>query len=171
LLCVGVGRQYGDQLMEQLADHGDGFAVYVSQRAQARRLFVDRLPGTLEVAARDAKAQVAFDPGNVAGYQLLGYEDRAVPNRDFRNNAADGGEVGPGHSVTALYLVTLRPDAYGTVATATARWLSPRTGCRGRRSEFGIHHRLAPATARLRGRRVRREAPNRMVSWDGGGIA
>ncbi|HZC27108.1 MAG TPA: von Willebrand factor type A domain-containing protein [Actinopolymorphaceae bacterium] len=128
LLCVGVGRQYGDQLMEQLADHGDGFAVYVSQRAQARRLFVDRLPGTLEVAARDAKAQVAFDPGNVAGYQLLGYEDRAVPNRDFRNNAADGGEVGPGHSVTALYLVTLRPDAYGTVATATARWLSPRTG-------------------------------------------
>lgn len=128
LLCVGVGGEYGDKLMEQLADHGDGFAAYVSQRAQARRLFVDRLPGTLAVAARDAKAQVAFNPSTVADYQLLGYEDRALADRDFRNNAADGGEVGPGHSVTALYLVTLRPDSYGTVATATARWLSPRTG-------------------------------------------
>jgi Ca-activated chloride channel homolog len=128
LLCVGVGREYGDQLMEQLADNGEGFAVYVSQVEQARRLFVDRLPGTLSVRARDAKAQVAFNPENVAGHQLIGFENRAVADEDFRNNAVDGGEVGPGHSVTALYVVTLRPGAQGEVATATARWLSPRTG-------------------------------------------
>ncbi|MGH3489711.1 MAG: vWA domain-containing protein, partial [Actinopolymorphaceae bacterium] len=128
LLCVGVGREYGDQLMEQLADHGDGFAVYVSQVEQARRLFVDRLPGTLSVRARDAKAQVAFNPETVAGYRLIGFENRAVADEDFRNNAADGGEVGPGHSVTALYAVNLQPGATGDVATATARWLSPRTG-------------------------------------------
>ncbi|MEQ7006168.1 von Willebrand factor type A domain-containing protein [Actinopolymorpha sp. B17G11] len=128
LLCVGVGREYGDQLMEQLADNGEGFAVYVSQVEQARRLFVDRLPGTLSVRARDAKAQVAFNPENVAGYQLIGFENRAVADQDFRNDAVDGGEVGPGHSVTALYVVNLRPGAHGEVATATARWLSPRTG-------------------------------------------
>jgi Ca-activated chloride channel homolog len=128
LLCVGVGREYGDHLMEQLADKGEGFAVYVSQVEQARRLFVDRLPGTLSVRARDAKAQVAFNPANVSGYRLIGFENRAVADEDFRNNAADGGEVGPGHSVTALYAVNLRPGASGEVATATARWLSPRTG-------------------------------------------
>ena len=128
LLCVGVGREYGDALMEQLADDGDGFAVYVQQVEQARRLFVDRLPGTLAVRARDAKVQVQFNPTNVAGYRLIGYENRAVADEDFRNNAVDGGELGPGHSVTALYVVQMRPGAAGTVATATARWQSPHSG-------------------------------------------
>ena len=128
LLCVGVGREYGDDLMEQLADDGDGFAVYVDHEEQARRLFVEQLPGTLAVRARDAKVQVAFDRSSVATYRLIGFENRTVADEDFRNNAADGGEVGPGHSVTAMYVVTLRPGAAGTVATATARWQSPRTG-------------------------------------------
>jgi Ca-activated chloride channel homolog len=128
LLCVGVGREYGDALMERLADDGDGFAVYVQQVEQARRLFVDRLPGTLSVRARDAKVQVRFNPATVAGHRLIGYENRAVADEDFRNNAADGGELGPGHSVTALYVVHLRPDAFGPVATATARWQAPQSG-------------------------------------------
>jgi Ca-activated chloride channel family protein len=129
LLGVGVGSQYGDALMEQLADGGDGFAVYVSELAQARDVFVNRLPATLEVRALDAKVQVTFDSRTVQDYKLIGYENRAVADQDFRNDDVDGGEVGPGHSVTALYAVRLREGADGgaEVARARVRWLDPTT--------------------------------------------
>jgi Ca-activated chloride channel family protein len=132
LLGVGVGSDYGDELMERLADEGDGFVVYVDDLAQARQLFVYRLPATLAVRALDAKVQVTFDPNTVANYRLIGYDNRALDARDFRNDRVDGGEVGPGHSVTALYVVRLRPDAVeraggATVAQARVRWMDPRT--------------------------------------------
>ncbi|WP_248958870.1 vWA domain-containing protein [Sphaerisporangium perillae] len=127
LLCVGVGREYGDTLMEQLADHGDGAAVYVASREEAREIFVERLPASLDLRARDAKAQVAFNPATVASYRLLGYENRALAQEDFRNDAKDGGEVGPGHAVTALYAVRLRPGTSGQLAMATVRWQDPDT--------------------------------------------
>jgi len=124
---VGVGREYGDHLMEQLADNGDGAAVYVSSLDEARTVFVDRLPATLDVRARDAKAQVAFNPGVVDSYALIGYENRELSPEEFRDDSRDGGEVGPGHAVTALYWVRLRPGAVGQLATATVRWLDPET--------------------------------------------
>lgn len=127
LLTVGVGSEYGDRLMERLADGGDGIAAYVGDRAEAERVFVERLPATVELRALDAKAQVSFRPETVESYRLVGYEDRAVSDDDFRDDAVDGGEVGPGHSVTALYVVRLRPGAEGEVATATVRWADPRT--------------------------------------------
>ncbi len=125
LLGVGVGSQYGDALMEQLADQGDGFVTYVSNRSQARQLFVTRLPATLSVRALDAKAQVTFDPSTVVSYRLIGYDDRALAPSQFRDDTVDGGEVGPGHSVTAIYLVRLRDGASGQVATARVRWVDP----------------------------------------------
>jgi Ca-activated chloride channel family protein len=125
LLGVGVGSDYGDQLMERLADEGDGFVTYVSEREQARKLFVDQLPATLAIRARDAKVQVTFDPSTVATYRLVGYENRALDAEQFRDNRVDGGEVGPGHSVTALYLVSLRRSTSGRVAEARVRWLDP----------------------------------------------
>ncbi|WP_433223980.1 YfbK domain-containing protein [Microtetraspora malaysiensis] len=125
LLCVGVGREYGDELMEQLADNGDGAAVYVSSQAEAREVFVERLPANLDLRARDAKAQVVFNPATVESYSLLGYENRELAPEDFRDDSRDGGEVGPGHSVTALYWVRLRAGASGQLATATVRWLDP----------------------------------------------
>ena len=125
LLGVGVGSDYGDALMERLADAGDGFATYVSEKSQARQLFVSRLPATLTVRALDAKVQVTFDPSVVLNYRLVGYEDRALPPSAFDNNRVDGGEVGPGHSVTALYVVTVRPGVRGQVAQARVRWLDP----------------------------------------------
>ncbi|MGN9911577.1 YfbK domain-containing protein [Phytohabitans sp. LJ34] len=127
LLGVGVGSEYGDALMERLADRGDGFVVYVSERAQARQVFVDRLPATLAVRALDAKVQVTFEPEAVRSYRLIGYENRAVADEDFRDDAVDGGEVGPGHSVTALYEVRLTGEADGgaRVAQVRARWLDP----------------------------------------------
>jgi Ca-activated chloride channel homolog len=127
LLGVGVGSEYGDALMERLADEGDGFVTYVSELAQARQLFVSRLPAALTVRALDAKVQVTFDPETVASYRLVGYENRALDPSQFRNDRVDGGEVGPGHSVTALYVVKLRGAARGVVAEARVRWLDPRT--------------------------------------------
>jgi Ca-activated chloride channel family protein len=127
LLGVGVGSEYGDALMERLADRGDGFVVYVSEREQAREVFVRQLPATLAVRALDAKVQVTFDPAAVRSYRLIGYENRAVADEDFRNDNVDGGEVGPGHSVTALYEVRLAGEAAGDARAAQvrARWLDP----------------------------------------------
>jgi Ca-activated chloride channel family protein len=125
LLGVGVGSEYGDALMERLADAGDGFVTYVSEREQARALFVTRLPATLTVRALDAKVQVTFSESTVASYRLVGYENRALDPSEFTNDRVDGGEVGPGHSVTALYVVRLRPGARGTLAQVRVRWLSP----------------------------------------------
>jgi Ca-activated chloride channel family protein len=127
LLGVGVGSDYGDALMERLADRGDGFVVYVSEREQARDVFVDRLPATLSVRALDAKVQVTFDPATVVSYRLIGYENRAVADEAFRDDRVDGGEVGPGHSVTALYAVRLDPGARRSdeAARVRVRWLDP----------------------------------------------
>ncbi|MEU1280292.1 von Willebrand factor type A domain-containing protein [Streptomyces sp. NPDC005805] len=127
LFGVGVGSDYGDALMERLADKGDGHTTYVSTPEDARKVFVDQLPAHIELKARDAKAQVAFDPATVRQFKLIGYENRAVADEDFRNDRVDGGEVGPGHTVTALYAVRLREGARGHVATATVRWLDPKT--------------------------------------------
>ncbi|MGW7362399.1 YfbK domain-containing protein [Streptomyces sp. NPDC054841] len=127
LFGVGVGSEYGDKLMERLTNRGDGHTTYVSTSAQARKVFVDQLAAHVELRARDAKAQVAFDPQTVKEFRLIGYENRAVADEDFRDDRVDGGEVGPGHTVTALYAVRLREGASGHVATATVRWLDPRS--------------------------------------------
>ncbi|MFE6700538.1 von Willebrand factor type A domain-containing protein [Streptomyces sp. NPDC057718] len=127
LFGVGVGSDYGDAFMEQLTNKGDGNTTYVGDEAQARKVFVDQLPAHLEIRARDAKAQVAFDRKTVQQFRLIGYENRKVADEDFRDDSVDGGEVGPGHTVTALYAVRLREGASGTVAKATVRWLDPKT--------------------------------------------
>ncbi|GIJ69031.1 vWA domain-containing protein [Virgisporangium ochraceum] len=127
LLGVGVGSSYGDTLMESLADGGDGFVVYVSDPQQARDVFVRRLPANLTVRALDAKVQVVFDPKTVTSYRLIGYENRAVADNQFRDDSVDGGEVGPGHSVTALYEVRLAAgvDGGAQAARVDVRWLNP----------------------------------------------
>ncbi|MER6082571.1 von Willebrand factor type A domain-containing protein [Streptomyces sp. NPDC001833] len=127
LFGVGVGSDYGDALMERLADKGDGHTVYVSDTATAADVFCRQLPQNIDLVARDAKAQVAFDPHTVAEFHLIGYQDRKVADQDFRNDNVDGGEIGPGHTVTALYAVRTRPDTDGHLATATVRWLDPNT--------------------------------------------
>ena len=129
LTTIGVGMgNYNDVVMEQLADMGDGAYAYVDDMEEARRLFVDDLVGTLQTIAKDAKIQVEFNPDVVGSYRLLGYENREVADNDFRNDTVDAGEIGAGHSVTALYEVKLRPGAVGTLATAHLRWQSPDSG-------------------------------------------
>ncbi|MEV8015089.1 von Willebrand factor type A domain-containing protein [Streptomyces sp. NPDC086554] len=125
LFGVGVGSDYGDALMERLADKGDGHTTYVSDTEEARKVFCEQLPANIELRARDAKAQVAFDPQTVQRFRLIGYENREVADDDFRDDSVDGGEIGPGHTVTALYAVQMKPGASGHVATANVRWLDP----------------------------------------------
>jgi Ca-activated chloride channel family protein len=127
LFGVGVGSDYGDALMEKLADKGDGHTVYVSDADEAREVFSEQLPRNVDLTARDAKAQVAFDPETVEEFRLVGYDNRRVADEDFRDDRVDGGEVGPGHTVTALYAVRTEPGAEGHLATATVRWLDPDT--------------------------------------------
>jgi len=102
----GVGN-YNDQLMEQLADKGNGNNFYIDSLDQAKRVFLEDLTANLEVVAKDVKLQVDFDPAMVARYRLVGYENRDIKDDDFRNDKVDAGEVGAGHQVTALYEVEL----------------------------------------------------------------
>jgi Ca-activated chloride channel family protein len=113
--------------MEQLADNVNGSYAYVDSLDEAQRLFVDNLTSTLQVIALDAKVQVDFNSDTVARYRLVGYENRAVADQDFRNDTVDTGEIGAGHTVTALYAVQLRPGAQGRIATVQLRWEDPQT--------------------------------------------
>jgi Ca-activated chloride channel family protein len=128
LATFGFGMDnYNDTLMEQLADNGDGFYAYVDDMDEARRLFIDELTGTLQTIAMNAKVQVDFNPEVVMRYRLVGFENRAVADDQFRDNSVDAGEVGAGHTVTALYEVKLYPEAYGRIATVFLRWEDPDT--------------------------------------------
>ena len=123
LTTIGFGMgNYNDILMEQLANDGDGAYYYVDTLSEARRIFVDDLTGTLQVLAKDAKVQVDFNPQTVSRYRLLGYENRDVADEDFRNDAVDAGEIGAGHSVTALYELKLREGTEGTLGTVYMRY-------------------------------------------------
>ncbi|MEU1188734.1 von Willebrand factor type A domain-containing protein [Streptomyces sp. NPDC005859] len=154
LFGVGVGSDYGDALMERLADKGDGHTTYVSTEDEATKVFSTDLAQNLDLTARDAKAQVAFDPGTVAAFRLIGYDDRRVADDDFRDDRVDGGEVGPGHTVTALYAVRTRAGADGHLATATVRWLDPDTRTphetSGQLETGALHDDLTDASLRFR---------------------
>jgi Ca-activated chloride channel family protein len=111
LSTVGVGMgNYNDVILEQLADKGNGNYAYVDTLDQAYRVFVENLTGTLQVIAKDAKVQVDFNPAVISRFRLIGYENRAIANQDFRNDTVDAGEVGAGHNVTALYEVKFRDE-------------------------------------------------------------
>ncbi len=128
LTTVGFGmNNFNDVLMEQLADKGNGNYFYVDTNNEAERIFTEELTSTLEVIALDAKTQVDFNPDVVAYYRLVGYENRAVADQDFRNDSVDAGEIGAGHSATAVYAVMLRPQAEGRIATVQLRWKDPET--------------------------------------------
>ncbi len=122
LSTIGFGMgNYNDVLMEQLANDGNGNYYYVDNLRQARRIFVQDLTGTLQVIGYDAKIQVEFNPAVTDRYRLMGYENRALAAKDFRNDTVDAGEVGAGHNVTALYEIALeQTDLLPSDVIATA---------------------------------------------------
>jgi Ca-activated chloride channel family protein len=106
LTTLGFGTDnYNERLMEQLADAGDGNYAYIDNLREARKVLVDQLSSTLATVASDVKIQVEFNPAEVSEYRLLGYENRALKREDFSNDKVDAGEIGAGHTVTALYEV------------------------------------------------------------------
>lgn len=121
LTTLGFGvDNYNEHLMEQLADAGDGNYAYIDNLREARKVLVDQLGSTLAVVAKNVKLQVEFNPAQVSEYRLLGYENRALKREDFSNDKVDAGEVGAGHTVTALYEIVpagemgwLEPLRYG----------------------------------------------------------
>ena len=125
----GMGN-YNDFLMEQLADQGDGAYGYIDTLREAQRVFVKGATGTLVTIAKDVKIQVEFNPEVVEQYRLIGYENRAVADQDFRNDTVDAGEVGSGHSVTALYELRLKTDVApeGVMLTTRVRYQEPNNG-------------------------------------------
>jgi Ca-activated chloride channel homolog len=127
LTTIGFGMgNYNDTLMEQLADAGDGQYAYVDDIKEAKRVLAENLTGMLHLIAREAKAQIEFDADCVVRYRLLGYENRDIKDRDFRNNAVDAGEIGAGHEVTALYEIKLsNPGGGDPAATVRLRYEKP----------------------------------------------
>ena len=161
LVSVGVGMgNYNDALLEQLADQGDGFYAYVNDLDEARRLFTEDLTGTLQTVALDAKVQVEFDPDGVATYRLLGYENRAIADRDFRDPRVDAGAIGAGHAVTALYEIRLRDASRATTASDRPAALDRTRGPR----ESALPARSGPTTSRTRSRRPTRPSSSTR-SW------
>jgi Ca-activated chloride channel family protein len=128
LSTIGVGQgEYNDQLLETLADKGNGTYSFLDSPEAAERIFGQDLTGTLQTIAKDAKIQVDFNPNVVRRYRLLGYENRAIADQDFRNNTVDAGEVGAGHNVTALYEVELNPEANADALITRIRYEDPDT--------------------------------------------
>lgn len=133
LLTIGVGLgNFNDELLEQLADQGDGFYAYVDTDDEAERLFEDNLTATLVTLAIDAKIQVEFDEDVVEEYRLIGFENRGVLDSDFRNDDVDAGEIGAGHQVTAIYEIELERgvdlDDREEIGEVRLRWEEPVTG-------------------------------------------
>ncbi|WP_420433169.1 vWA domain-containing protein [Hyphobacterium sp.] len=111
LSVMGFGRgNYNDALMQTLAQNGNGIAAYIDTEAEARRFFVEEASSALFPIANDVKLQIEFNPDRVAEYRLIGYETRLLNREDFNNDAVDAGEIGSGHSVTAIYEIT-PPDS------------------------------------------------------------
>jgi Ca-activated chloride channel family protein len=125
LTTVGFGMgNYQGGALEQLADKGNGQALYVDSEKAIDRAFRQQLTGTLEVIGKDVKVQVTFDPKVVSTYRLIGYENRAIADEDFKNDKVDSGEMGSGHAVTALYEVTLT-SAAGDLGSVAVRGQLP----------------------------------------------
>lgn len=123
---IGFGMgNYKDSMMEQFANKGNGNYFYIDNIQEAKKVFSERLTSNLQVIAKDVKIQVEFDPATVAKYRLVGYENRDIADKDFRNDKVDAGEIGPGHTVTALYELELQPQCTNNLATVRLRYKAP----------------------------------------------
>ena len=114
LTALGFGMgNLKDATLEQLADKGNGNYAYIDREREARKVFVEQMSSTLVTIAKDVKLQLEFNPAQVASYRLIGYENRALRNEDFNNDKKDAGDIGAGHTVTALYELTPAQAAPG----------------------------------------------------------
>ncbi|KAF0242211.1 MAG: hypothetical protein FD180_4039 [Planctomycetota bacterium] len=126
VLGFGTGN-YADSRMQQLADKGNGNAAYIDSVKEGRKVLVEQATGTLITIAKDVKIQVEFNPAKVAGYRLIGYENRVMANQDFNDDTKDAGEIGAGHQVTALYEIIPAGDPVPGGIVDTLKYQTPTT--------------------------------------------
>lgn len=128
LSVLGVGMyNTNDTTMKTLAENGNGNYAYLDSVAEARKVLVEELDGTFNVVAKDSKIGVEFNADVVDKYRLIGYETKMMSEDDFNDEKKDAGEIGSGHTVTAVYEVQLKEDATGNIATAEVRFKDPET--------------------------------------------
>ena len=129
LTVLGFGEgNLQDAKMEKIADNGNGVYAYIDGAREARKVLVEQLTGSTITIAKDVKIQVEFNPAQVASYRLLGYENRIMAAEDFRNDRKDAGEIGAGHSVTALYEIELVGDvAEGPAGAEPLKYQPPQS--------------------------------------------
>ncbi|MGN0642104.1 MAG: von Willebrand factor type A domain-containing protein [Huintestinicola sp.] len=120
VLGFGTGN-YKDNKLEAIADHGNGNYSYIDSEREAKKVLVEEMSGTLLTVAKDVKFQLEFNPANVKGYRLIGYENRALANEDFEDDTKDAGEIGAGHSVTVLYEIVM-PDSTIDIPVADLKY-------------------------------------------------
>jgi Ca-activated chloride channel family protein len=126
LTTIGVGDDnYRDDMLEMLADKGNGNYAYLDSMKEAEKVFKSELTGTLVTIAKDVKVQIEFDPALVESYRQIGYENRALENKDFEDDTKDAGELGAGHSVTALYEIVPAGNGNGEIAKLRLRYKEP----------------------------------------------
>lgn len=124
VLGYGMGNTK-DARMEALARHGNGNYAYIDNILEARRVLVEQMGATLHTVAKDVKLQVAFHPARVKGYRLIGYENRRLRDEEFRDDRKDAGDLGAGHSVTALYEIEPTGMGEGELLTVNLRYKRP----------------------------------------------
>jgi Ca-activated chloride channel family protein len=158
VLGVGTGN-LKDSTMEKLADKGNGNYSYLDTLHEARKVLVREAGATLDTIAKDVKIQVEFNPRAVFAYRLIGYENRLLKNEDFNDDKKDAGEIGAGHSATALYEIRLAPGARrnDTVGTLRLRWKSAATGT-VEEAALTLHVRYLSATFDASSDNLRRAA-------------
>lgn len=123
LTTVGLGSgNYNESMLEQLANKGDGNYFYLDSFAEAQKVFSKDLYSNMEVIAHDVKIQIEFNPAVVSQYRLIGYDNRRLKNQDFNNDRVDAGEVGAGHTVTALYELVLKDSTLGKQLDESLRY-------------------------------------------------
>lgn len=126
LSVLGVGMfNTRDSIMETLAENGNGNYAYLDSVTEARKVLVQELGGTFNVVAKDAKAGVIFNSDVVESYRLIGYENKMMSEEEFDDQKKDAGEIGSGHTVTAVYEIQLKEGAAGDVATVEVRYKNP----------------------------------------------
>ena len=118
VLGFGTGN-IKDNKMEALADNGDGNYSYIDSVAEARRVLISEMGGTLFTVAKDVKLQMDFNPAQIKGYRLIGYENRIMAAEDFNNDKKDGGEIGAGHRLTVLYEIVDKDSAFGLTSASS----------------------------------------------------
>ena len=164
LSVLGFGEgNYRDDMAQMLAQNGNGVAAYIDSVAEARKVLVQQATASLFTIAKDVKLQVEFNPATVAEYRLIGYETRALKEEDFSNDKVDAGDIGSGHTVTAIYEIT--PVGSKSMAVDERRYAGEQAApaaSRGRSSEYGylkIRYKLPDGRrSRLIEQPIRRDA-------------